>query len=118
MNETIKIAAAAFLHDIGKLLQRIAADSGEKLPDCFPAVNYQGNKDWLRHAAWTAFFIKNGLGPLPGIDNADSFADLAAKHHLDSSSISVCELIIKTADSIASGMEKQENDRHISAACG
>lgn len=120
MNETIKIAAAAFMHDIGKLVQRIAADSREELPDDFSRQDYQPKSRYGKgldhaHSSWTAYFIKKHLSSLPEIDDKDAFACLAAKHHLPANDLYPDEIIVQAADRISSGMDRQSvNDNEYS----
>lgn len=108
--DVLCIAVAAFLHDIGKFIQRIAHDMGESLPEDFPKENYQPQyKDGYSHAhaSYTAFFIKNQLKNIPEISNLEELVNLSAKHHMEDSKSNNLELYIKAADRISAGMDRE-----------
>lgn len=115
-NKTIEIAFAAFLHDIGKFIQKIAEDSGEKITEDFK-LRYLPVRDGrygYPHAAYTAFFILKYLKNIPGIKDIQEFTDLAAKHHLpDSKNIKKEELYIQYADRLSAGMEREKSEDSI-----
>lgn len=122
------IYLAALLHDIGKFYQR--ADEGSvaasrylseagKYESTFCPV-WQGRYSH-KHVLWTAQFIED-FSPMfrrfvdVEIDDQtgkDSLISLAAGHHLAKEQLSSLGRIIKEADSLSSGM-----DRELAAAMG
>lgn len=119
MNQKIlEIAVAAFLHDIGKFIQRVSMDRGFRLPENFPVELYQpqnrnGTGFSHSHASYTAFFIKNELKHLPDIVDMEHLVNLAAKHHLNANSSE--EYIITMADRLSAGMDRQNFEDNAAA---
>lgn len=125
-NERSKIYLAALLHDIGKFYQR--ADSGSvsnskylkeevvKLQDVvLPQYNgYYSHK----HCLWTAQFLidyepvfKQLVNTdLSNLANKDNIMFLAAGHHLPKDRLSPIGQIIKEADCLSSGMDRDSSD--------
>lgn len=114
MNQKVlDIAVAAFLHDIGKFVQRISQDSGAQLPEEFPKEQFQPKSKTgvglaYKHASYTALFIKNQLKNLPEIADMETFINLAAKHHMPSNSKE--EYVISVADKLSAGMDRKNFD--------
>lgn len=117
-----KIYLAALLHDIGKFYQR--ADTGnidsslhlkpeikELKTKILPKTN-QGEFSH-KHCLWTAQFIANYEAVLNNLTTnktseecKDTLLFLAASHHLPEQKISTWSKIIKEADSLSSGMDR------------
>lgn len=116
------IYLAALLHDIGKFYQR--ADTGSvssskfldlKVKNLSPMIlpSFNGNTTH-KHALWTAQFIidneilfKNLVGAnLDDLIIKNNLLQLAAGHHLPNSQQSDLGKIIKEADSLSSGMDR------------
>lgn len=116
-----KVYLAALLHDIGKFYQR--ADSGSVKTSYFlkdyckdetsfcPVI--RGNYSH-KHVLWTAQFIDdyssvfkqladNGIEDL---SNKDNLINLSSCHHLKKDQLSVLGQIIKEADCLSSGMDR------------
>jgi CRISPR-associated protein Csm1 len=113
---------AALLHDIGKFYQRADEDStaSSKILDervknlenvLLPSFN---GKSTHKHALWTAQFIvenESVFRKLTDVENesltaVNSLLQIAAGHHLPYSQQSELGRIIKEADSLASGMDR------------
>lgn len=126
MDETVyKIALAAYLHDIGKFAQRAEGKNTEdnSLKGAFyPSEQFlNDNKDLYqphfkniythKHSVYTAAFIDHFEKVLPGKFNkgewglADSFANLAAGHHVPKTQL---QWIIAIADRVSSGFDRDE----------
>ena len=117
MNKTtLKIAMAAFFHDLGKFI-----DPGVlELPPGYANDNagsflpsFDGKySHW--HALYTAGFIEKAAPHLPAELNTGAFGDgdafirLAAAHHAPSSAM---EWVIALADRISSGMDRETFDK-------
>lgn len=115
-NTTLKIAMAAFFHDIGKFVDSNVLN----LPKSYHDDNagsflplYNGRYSH-RHALYTAGFIEQMEKYLPAQltigdwGEGDSFIRLAAAHHAPSSPM---EQIITIADRISSGMDREKFDK-------
>jgi len=119
------IYLAALLHDIGKFYQR--ADTGSVSTSRF--LNTVGKQESIfcplfndkyihKHVLWTAQFIDDFstvLKKLQGSDDADltdknNLINLAAGHHLRKDQLSVYGQIIKEADSLSSGMDRDSSE--------
>ncbi|MDY0221307.1 MAG: type III-A CRISPR-associated protein Cas10/Csm1 [Desulfobacterium sp.] len=117
MNKTtLKIAMAAFFHDLGKFIDprmlELPAGYADKNAGVFlPSFNGKYSH-W--HALYTAGFIEKASPHLPSELNTGNFGDgdafirLAAAHHDPSS---VMEWIVALADRISSGMDRETFDR-------
>ncbi len=120
-----KIYLAALLHDIGKFYQR--ADNGntqeseylkehckEEGTFCPLRNGYYSHK----HVLWTAQFIDENKSVfqklinsnLDDLTNKDNLINLAAGHHLSKEQLSVSGAIIKEADCLSSGMDRDSTD--------
>lgn len=103
---TLRIAAAALLHDIGKLADGVEP-SGKELDEFCPV--HEGRR-FHRHAACTAAFLKEHSRFLPSrlLDSGeeqDSLIDLAARHHRP---ISPLQWVVAEADRISNGMSADQ----------
>lgn len=119
------IYLAALLHDIGKFAQR--ADTGSVATSLFlktigkqesifcPLYN---GKYTHKHVLWTAQFIddynsvfKNLIGSDDtNLSDKNNLINLAACHHLSKNQLTECGQIIKEADSLSSGMDRDSSD--------
>ena len=116
-----KVYLAALLHDIGKFYQR--ADTGSVKTSTFlkeyckdegtfcPSYNgYYTHK----HVLWTAQFIDDNNAVFKNLADSDldnrthkdNLLNLAACHHLGNNQLSACGKIIKEADCLSSGMDR------------
>ncbi|MBW1847782.1 MAG: HD domain-containing protein [Deltaproteobacteria bacterium] len=122
MDETIlKIAIAAFMHDIGKFSDKNVFNiSGQFLTD--NADLYQPHFKGIythRHAVYTAAFIDHVEKLLPRKFNQanwgmeDTFINLAAGHHNPKTPM---QWIIAMADRISSGWDREEFDKEYNCA--
>lgn len=129
-DETIyKIAIAAYLHDIGKFAQRAEGkntDDNSLNGAFYPSEQFlNDNKDLYqphfnniythKHAVYTAAFIDHFEKVLPEKFNkgewglADSFANLAAGHHLPKTPL---QWLIAIADRVSSGFDRDEFEEY------
>ena len=111
---TLKVAIAAFLHDIGKL-----AEDGLEVPreylnnhaDLYQPFKY--GRHTHRHAVFTAAFIEQFEKILPQKLNRanwgleDAFINLAAGHHRPTTPL---QWVIAMADRLSSGWDRIEFD--------
>lgn len=121
------IYLAALLHDIGKFYQR--ADNGSVKKSEFLSEYckdessfcpcYNGNYTH-KHVLWTAQFIDKYSSVFKTLtnsdsrqlDNQDSLINLAAKHHLKKEQLSELGQLIKEADCLSSGMDRESNESY------
>jgi CRISPR-associated protein Csm1 len=113
---TLKIAIAAFIHDIGKfagreLLSVTADELDRKASDFLPVKSGRYSH---HHALYTAEFIERFKDLLPGEfdrpwGDRDGLVKLAASHHNPASPM---EWIVAEADRLASGMDREEFDAY------
>ncbi len=122
MDETVlKVAAAALLHDVGKIIEpellELPSDyeknnAGEYLP-----YNKKREEFTHKHALWTAAFIESQQNFLPPPFNpkrgepwgeGESFLNLAAGHHLPEEN--PWRWLIAEADRLAAGWERQAGE--------
>jgi CRISPR-associated protein Csm1 len=118
-----KIYLAALLHDIGKFYQR--ADVGSVANSKYLNQRNKVESTFLpqrngfyshKHCLWTAQFIDDNISVFKTLlndDNAatyltdqDNFYNLAARHHLSADQLSDLGKIIKEADCLSSGMDR------------
>jgi len=121
MDETVlKIALAAFMHDIGKFAQdglHVSDEFLNKNADLYQP-HYAGRYSH-RHAVYTAAFIDHIQKLLPKAFNQagwgleDSFVNLAAGHHKPETPM---QWIIAMADRISSGWDREEFDKQYNRA--
>ena len=127
LEQSSRIALAAFLHDLGKFAERAKIPVNQTTLDdnkqlyCPHRKNHVDDKGWYSHvhAAYTGLamdLIEDYLPELTGTDFApfgswktkdvdDSFINAAAKHHKPESFL---QWIIATADRVASGFDREE----------
>ncbi len=115
------IYLAAMLHDIGKFYQRadtggVASskflnDVGKSERDFCPLYN---GKYSHKHVLWTAQFIQDYSSVFDNLLDAhevaatrDNLLNLAAGHHLSKDQLSELGQIIKEADCLSSGMDRE-----------
>ncbi len=116
-NEREQIYLAALLHDIGKFYQRI--DTGDistskylgdiaQKAQLFCPSRETGGQYIHKHVLWTARFIEEYCQAFQKQRNeeVDSLLYLAACHHLAESQLSALGKIIKKADHLSSGMDR------------
>lgn len=114
--DTYKIAFAAFLHDIGKFIERAKPDISPKfLADHENLYQPKWNgRHTHRHATYTAYFIKKledeilkNLFRTEEWKKSGDFMNLSARHHQPETAE---EWIIAMADRIASGFDRERFD--------
>lgn len=114
---------AAMLHDIGKFYQR--ADTGSVSKSKFLSTVGKNEQDFCpvfkgqythKHVLWTAQFIedyasvfKNLLkgSDLSDLSNQNNLINIAAGHHLHKDQLSELGQIVKEADCLSSGMDRE-----------
>lgn len=116
------IYLAAMLHDIGKFYQR--ADTGSVASSVYLSTVGKNERDFCpqyngiyshKHVLWTAQFIDdfssvftNLLGSSDrNLSNRNNLMNLAAGHHLSKGSLTELGQIIKEADCLSSGMDRE-----------
>lgn len=116
-----KIYLAALLHDIGKFYQR--ADTGSVAGSVFLKEHCKDESSFCpvhdgiythKHVLWTAQFIEDYASVFRRLADADvdnltvkdNLMNLAAGHHLRNEQLSDLGRIIKEADSLSSGMDR------------
>lgn len=103
------IVFAAFLHDIGKVMQRaeVPVDAGSETLMHTTGPSRDGHSTHY-HVQWTSEFFESFLGPV-GLPNRPSLEQTASriafKHHNPSTP---WEWIVAEADRLSSGMERGE----------
>lgn len=131
LEQSSRIALAAFLHDLGKFAERAKIPVNQEILDankqlyCPHRKKYTDDKGWFSHvhAAYTGLamdLIEDYMPELKGVDFApfgswktkdadDSFINTAAKHHRPESFL---QWIIATADRLASGFDREEFEKY------
>ncbi len=118
---------AALLHDIGKFYQR--ADTGSVTSSKNIKAVVRGLESILlprsasgfythKHALWTAQFIEDyrevfqhlATGSLNDLTQKDNLINLAASHHLPIDQQTPLGSILKKADHLSSGMDRDNNE--------
>lgn len=115
---TLKVAVAAYFHDIGKFAERagmpLQKDYAEKNQTLYQPV-YNGQYSH-KHALFSAAVIESLAVQLPGRlsktgwglgEVTDSFINLAAKHHNPSTPF---QHIVTVADRVSSGLDREKAD--------
>jgi CRISPR-associated protein Csm1 len=137
LEQSSRIALAAFLHDLGKFAERAKIPVNQEILDankqlyCPHRKKYVDDKGWFSHvhAAYTGLamdLIEDCLPDLKGADFApfgswktrdadDSFINAAAKHHRPESFL---QWVIATADRVASGFDREEFEKYNEAEEG
>ncbi|MEQ1620566.1 MAG: type III-A CRISPR-associated protein Cas10/Csm1 [Methylococcales bacterium] len=131
LEQSSRIALAAFLHDLGKFAERAkipviqeTLDANKQLY-CPHRKKFVDDKGWFSHvhAAYTGLamdMIEDYMPELKGADFApfgswktkeadDSFINAAAKHHKPETFL---QWIIATADRVASGFDREEFEEY------
>ncbi|MBS3963819.1 MAG: type III-A CRISPR-associated protein Cas10/Csm1 [Methylomonas sp.] len=131
LQQSSRIALAAFLHDLGKFAERARIEAEPQTLDdnkqlyCPHRKKHTDDKGWFSHvhAAYTGLamdLIEDSLPDLTGADFApfgswktraadDSFINAAAKHHKPDSFL---QWIVATADRLASGFDREEFEKY------
>jgi CRISPR-associated protein Csm1 len=104
MKETYKVALAALIHDIGKVMQRAKEPIKDRLKGqesifCKFTKGYYSYK----HSLYTAQFIEEYLNYI--FD--EEFLKASAKHHIPETDL---EKIIARADWLSAGMDRREHE--------
>lgn len=126
LDQSSRIALAAFLHDVGKLAERAAIDHGGRLDahkTLYCPWHIEGGYHSHVHAAYTAMAWDEleATGHFPDLrhdcppfstgddDNAtDSAVNAASAHHRPDTFL---QWVVATADRVASGFEREEFDQ-------
>ncbi len=131
LEQSSRIALAAFLHDLGKFAERAKIPVNQETLDvnkqlyCPHRKKYTDDRGWFSHvhAAYTGLamdLIEDYMPELKGAEFApfgswktkdadDSFINAAAKHHRPESFL---QWIIATADRVASGFDREEFEEY------
>ena len=137
LEQSSRIALAAFLHDLGKFAERAKIPVNQETLEtnkqlyCPHRKKFVDDKGWFSHvhAAYTGLamdLIEEHMPELKGMDFApfgswktknvdDSFINAAAKHHRPESFL---QWIIATADRVASGFDREEFEKYNEAEEG
>ena len=112
---TLKIAIAAFIHDIGKFADKEALGVTEQyINDNSNYLPFRNGQHSHHHAVYTAAFIEYLKKDLPyefnsgGWGEGDAFINLAAGHHNPGTPM---QQIVTVADWLTSGMDSDEFDK-------
>jgi CRISPR-associated protein Csm1 len=135
MQQSCRVALAAYLHDLGKFAERAGAFDGDPRLDAhltlYCPMRRAGENRWFthRHAAHTALafdLIEKHLPDLLGgdpspfvgrvraedtedVEATDSLINAAAAHHKPDTFL---QWVIATADRVASGFEREEFEQY------
>ena len=131
LEQSSRIALAAFLHDLGKFAERAKIPVNQETLDankqlyCPHRKKHTDDRGWFSHvhAAYTGLamdLIEDYMPELKGADFApfgswktkdvdDSFINAAAKHHKPESFL---QWIIATADRVSSGFDREEFEEY------
>ena len=131
LEQSSRMALAAFIHDMGKFAERAKIPVNQEILDankqlyCPHRKTHVDDKGWFSHvhAAYTGIamdVIEDYLPVLKGADFApfgswktkdvdDSFINAAAKHHKPESFL---QWVIATADRVASGFDREEFEKY------
>lgn len=134
LEQSSRIALAAFLHDLGKFAERARLPVDPEVLDankqlyCPHRKNHVDDRGWFTHvhAAYTGLAmdaIEDFLPDLTGTDFApfgswktqdadDSFINAAAMHHKPKTFL---QWVIATADRVASGFDREEFEQYNAA---
>ena len=113
---TLKIAIAAFFHDVGKFADKDVLDITEQyINDNSAYLPFKDRQHTHHHAVYTSAFIEYMKNDLPfelnssGWGDGDSFINLAAGHHNPETPL---QQIITEADWLTSGMDRTKFADH------
>jgi CRISPR-associated protein Csm1 len=135
MQQSCRVALAAYLHDLGKFAERAGAFDADPRLDAhltlYCPFREQGTRRWHshRHAAYSALafdlieahlpdLIRDDVSPFAGrrlagvegpTEATDSLINAAAAHHKPETFL---QWVIATADRVASGFEREEFERY------
>jgi CRISPR-associated protein Csm1 len=135
MQQSCRVALAAYLHDLGKFAERAGAFDKDPRLDAhltlYCPTRQEGGRQWFthRHAAHTALafdliekHLPDLLGgdPSPfvgrvhadnpaGVEATDSLVNAAAAHHRPDTFL---QWVVATADRVASGFEREEFEQY------
>ena len=114
---------AAMLHDIGKFYQR--ADTGSVATSKYLSEMGKNERDFCplyngqyshKHVLWTAQFIQDFSSVFDNLleghdisDKRDNLLNLAAGHHLSKEQLTKLGQVIKEADCLSSGMDREDS---------
>lgn len=137
LEQSSRIALAAFLHDLGKFAERAKIPVNQETLDankqlyCPHRKKFVDDKGWFSHvhAAYTGLamdLIEDYMPELKGTDFApfgswktkeadDSFINAAAMHHKPKTFL---QWVIATADRVASGFDREEFEKYNEAEEG
>jgi CRISPR-associated protein Csm1 len=137
LEQSSRVALAAFLHDLGKFAERAKIPVNQEVLDankqlyCPHRKKHVDDKGWFSHvhAAYTGLamdVIEDSMPELKGTDffpfgswktkeADDSFINAAAKHHKPETFL---QWIIATADRVASGFDRDEFEKYNHAGEG
>lgn len=121
------IYLAALLHDIGKFYQR--ADTGDVKNSIYLKEHCKEESSFCplykgryshKHVLWTAQFIDENKSvyqnlvksDLSDLSNKNNLINLAACHHLSTSQLTDLGSIIKEADCLSSGMDRESSEAY------
>lgn len=118
---TLKVAIAAFMHDIGKFADKKALDVTEQYinDNAGLYLPFRNGRHSHYHAVYTAAFTEYTKDILPDHFNCsdwgegDTFVNLAAGHHKPETPM---QWIIAEADRISSGWDRETFDKEYSTA--
>lgn len=122
MDDTVlKIAAAALLHDVGKIIEPellgLPSDYEQRHAHLYLPFSKKRGEHTHKHALWTAAFIESQRNLLPPVFNpkqaepwgeGEAFLNLAAGHHLPEDN--PWRWLIAEADRLAAGWERQTGE--------
>ncbi len=135
LNQSCRMALAAYLHDLGKFAERAGAFDRDPRLDAhltlYCPFREEGSRRWFTHlhAAHSALafdvieahlpdLIRNDVSPFAGrrfagsegqTEATDSLINAAAAHHRPETFL---QWVIATADRVASGFEREEFERY------
>ena len=98
---------AALLHDIGKFSQRADNDIDKKAESIYCPL-FKGQYTH-KHVLWTADFIDRYSSKFKDFEGGASLMQLAAEHHLADAQTSELGRLIKMADCLSSGMDRNSD---------
>lgn len=99
---------AALLHDIGKFSQRADNDITKADESIYCPV-YKGVYTH-KHVLWTAEFINQYASKFKHFDVAGALIQLASEHHLSDAQLSDLGKLVKRADCLSSGMDRNSDN--------
>ncbi len=98
---------AALLHDIGKFSQR--ADKSIAIKDESTYCPLYMGRYTHKHVLWTADFVDTYASKFKDFDADNRLLQLAAEHHLSDAQLGDLGRIVKKADCLSSGMDRNSD---------